>query len=498
METHKQQEKSLKYKKILNLTPDEYDHLIIEAFEFTCMILGDQMRNGKNTQVEHSVNVAYYLAQVGIDINTVIAGMVHQTVRSYDKERYSVNEIFLMIEQKFGKDVLDLVKGNNEIIVISNSISVAEAVHKYILKRKTDLRYVVIRLCDMRDTVDNIMYFDEDFQLDIAKKAIRVYAPLAEFVNFYIYKKHFEDVGLRIMYPDVYSEINMFLRAKQLDNDLLIHKITDKLKKMIKGLYYKPIILGRIKSPYSIYKKQIKYINESKKPEISNMRDLIAFSIILKNVPDCYKVASIIQANTVNDISDFEDYIMDPKPNGFSQLQLVVSIPEITPLKFEIQVMTYEMYNTNTYGVASHFSYKIRGKRFAEAGEDYMWVKEIRDKIDHNTKQKKIKLSNPIISNVFTDRVYVFTPQSDIIALVQGSTALDFAFQIHEKIGLRAINAEINGEIKPLDTKLVNNDIVKINVSPNPKTKSTVNSEWLNFVVSQRAKHKIAKYLSKC
>ncbi|HQG57728.1 MAG TPA: HD domain-containing protein [Candidatus Dojkabacteria bacterium] len=498
MDTNKQLQGSLKYKKILNLIPDEFDSIIIDAYEFALEILGDQMRNSKYSQVEHSVNVAYYLAQIGIDINTVIAGLVHQTVRTYDKNKYSINEIFLKIEQKFGNDVLDLVKGNNEIIVISNSISVSEAVHKYILKRKTDLRYLMIRLCDMRDTVDNIEYFDEDFQKDIAKKAISVYAPLAEFINFYFFKKHFEDVGFRILYPEIYSEINMFLRSKQLDNDKLIYEISTKLKVLLRDIHYKPFIVGRIKAPYSIYKKTIKYINESKKPDISAMRDLIAFSIIVKDVKDCYKVASIIEANTVNNIIDFEDYIMDPKPNGFSQLQLIVSIPEITPLKFEIQIMTYEMYNTNTYGYASHFSYKIRGKRYAEAGEDFMWVKEIREKIDKNTKQKKLKLSNPIISNVFSDRVYVFTPQSDIIALAQGSTALDFAFYIHEKIGLRAVNAEINGVVKPLNTKLKNNDIIKINVSPNPNTVATVNSDWLNFVVSVRAKQKIAKYLSKC
>ena len=459
--------------------------VIIRAYEYAKEKHGDQLRKSGEPYMIHPVDVAYILADLGLDEETISAALLHDVVE--DTSATSED-----IEQEFGKEIRDMVDGVTKLKKIRYATIEEHQVENYrkmFLAMGKDIRVILIKLADRLHNMRTLKYLKRDRQLAIAKETMDLYAPLANRLGMYSLKWELEDLAFKYLQPEEYREIVEGLDRKREERLSFIEKIMSEIRVELKRMHIEAEITGRAKHIYSIYRK-MKRDNKT----LDQIYDLFALRILVKSVKDCYAALGVVHELYNPMPGRFKDYIAVPKANMYQSLHTTLIGPKGTP--FEVQIRTWEMHRIAEFGIAAHWAYKEAGKdhkanvkvtedKLAWLRETLEWQKEMQDPEE---------FLNTLKTELFEDEVYVFTPKGDIKVLPSGSTPIDFAYNIHAQVGHRMTGCKINSKMMPIITKLKNGDIVEIITSDSAKGPSR---DWLKFIKSSSAKTKIQQWFKK-
>lgn len=452
------------------------------AYDFSAAAHEGQKRQTGEPYFIHPCAVVNVLVDLGFDdVSTLVAAFLHDVL---EDTQVTADEL----EQKFGKEVLELVEGVtklDKIKFVSAEDEQAENLRKMFFAMAKDYRVIIIKLADRLHNMRTLDALKTEKQIKIATQSLKIYAPLAGRLGLSFVKCELEDLAMRYLYPDDYYELVEFIKTKSKERQQFIEKICDELKAKLQELGIEGEVNGRQKHLYGIYKKMLK-----QGKNIEQIYDISAVRVIVNEVQDCYTVLGAIHTMWMPLPGRFKDYIAMPKPNGYQSLHTTV----ITKFKetFEIQIRTYEMHRIAEYGIAAHWKYK-EGKTGATKIDDQInWLREVMDTQRESSDSHEF-LEN-IEGNVFTDEVYVFTPKGKVLNLPVGSTTVDFAYAIHSAVGNKCIGAKVNGKIVPLNTVLNTGDIVEILTTNSGKGPSR---DWIKFVKTASARTKIRQYFKK-
>lgn len=452
------------------------------AYDFSAAAHEGQKRQTGEPYFIHPCAVVNILVDLGFDdVSTLVAAFLHDVL---EDTPVTSDEL----EQKFGKEVLELVEGVtklDKIKFVSAEDEQAENLRKMFFAMAKDYRVIIIKLADRLHNMRTLDALKPEKQIKIATQSLKIYAPLAGRLGLSFVKCEMEDLAMRYLYPDDYYELVEFIKTKSKERQQFIEKICDELKAKLQELGIEGEVNGRQKHLYGIYKKMLK-----QGKNIEQIYDISAVRVIVNEVQDCYTVLGAIHTMWMPLPGRFKDYIAMPKPNGYQSLHTTV----ITKFKetFEIQIRTYEMHRVAEYGIAAHWKYK-EGKTGATKIDDQInWLREVMDTQRESSDSHEF-LEN-IEGNVFTDEVYVFTPKGKVLNLPVGSTTVDFAYAIHSAVGNKCIGAKVNGKIVPLNTVLNTGDIVEILTTNSGKGPSR---DWIKFVKTASARTKIRQYFKK-
>ncbi|MBR2001027.1 MAG: bifunctional (p)ppGpp synthetase/guanosine-3',5'-bis(diphosphate) 3'-pyrophosphohydrolase [Firmicutes bacterium] len=467
---------------LVKVNPNYDMDLIEKAYNIAEEYHEGQLRKSGEPYLIHPVAVAKILADLGMDEDTIMAGLLHDVV---EDTPYTNEDL----RRDFGDDVELLVDGVTKLKSLkyeSKEESQAENLRKMFLAMSKDIRVLIIKLADRLHNLRTINYMTEAKIREKCTETLEVYAPLASRLGIYTIKFEYEDIALKMLDPEAYYNIANAMNCKKEEREeaikQVIKRIDDALKPTIQGYEIK----GRSKHFYSIYRK-MKYQNK----QLDEIFDLTAVRVIVGSVKDCYAVLGMVHTMWKPVPKRFKDYIAMPKNNRYQSLHTTVFGDDGTP--FEIQIRTWEMHQIAEYGIAAHWKYK-EGKANKKADEEVKlswlrqtleWQKELNDSKE---------FLNTLKMDLFSNQVYVLTPKGDAIELPAGSTPLDFAFKIHSAVGAKCIGAKVNGKMVPIDYELQNGQIVDIVTSNSSKGPSI---DWLKIVKTNTAKTKIRQWLKK-
>lgn len=471
-----------KFKKYNNNEKDI--DLIRRAYDYAEKKHFGQKRISGDDYILHPLNVALILTEISADAPCMAAALLHDTIEDSDATKEE-------IEKLFGSEVALLVDGVTKINKINfNSDSEASAAYqrKILVGLSEDVRVIIIKLADRLHNMRTLDVMSEEKQKKKAKETLEILTPVAHRLGIYKIKSELEDLSLRYLKPDAYFDIVEKLNQKKVERDAAVSKMMDEVSSLLKEHNIPHEIKGRSKSIYSIYNKL------SKGKPFSDIYDILALRVFVDTEQECYIALGLIHSKYKPVPKRFKDYIAMPKTNLYQSLHTTVF--GIDGELFEIQIRTYDMDKIAEYGIASHWSYKEH-KDGAAASKDIMEQKlqifrniiELNE--DSSTPEEFVSsVKKDILSN---DVIYVYTPKGDVMELPEGSTPVDFAYKVHSEVGDRMIGAIVNDNIVPLDYKLNNGDIIKINTNK----ASTPSKDWLSFVVTTGAKNKIRAYFSR-
>lgn len=475
-----------KFEELVKSTPKNFKEEVERAFEYASSYHKDERRFGREFVLEHLLNIALLTTEVELDTNSTIASLLHET----PEEEQNLKEI----EHLFGSDIVRILIRLKEIKKATESQETPEEIIiKYILNSSEDLRPVIIKILDTLCDIRSVKNIPEKMKKDTLRKALNIYSPLAEYLGLDEIKKDIEENAFSEYLPIEYTSISKKMQETGVCERTL-EKYRTYLEETLKDLKFEKKIKGRIKSKYSIYNKLKKYEKEWINPNISRVNDLIAFRILTNKEDDCFFVLEKLMDHGEPDYDLFDDYISNPKPNGYRAIQFPIKFPSVLDLKIEIQIMTKDMYYHNTYGPASHIAYKASKSRYAKPTNKYDWVEEIHKNFKKSKRERENKISCPIKCSIYKDEVFPLTPKGMILDLNKEDTALDFAFKLHTEIGNSATGVLINGKAAKLSTKLKTGDIVEIKRDKNKKYQKI---EALRDANAESTKFRIRNQLSK-
>lgn len=465
---------------LLEVNPKYDVQLIGKAYRIADDMHEGQLRKSGEPYMIHPAEVAKILAELGMDDDTIVAGLLHDAVEDtdYTKEQ---------LEKDFGPEIMNLVDGVTKlgsIVFESKEERQAENLRKMFLAMSKDIRVLIIKLADRLHNLRTINYMDERKIIDKCKETLEIYAPLASRLGIYALKFELEDIALKHLDPFAYYDLVTQVNAKKEQRAAVISQVVEEIKESLDDLNITYDITGRSKHFYSIYRK-MKYQNK----QLDEIFDLTAVRIIVETIKDCYAVLGVVHTMWRPIPGKFKDYIAMPKTNMYQSLHTTVIGDNGDP--FEIQIRTYEMHRVAEYGIAAHWKYKEgvsidkEEMKLAWLRQTLEWQKEMNDPKEF---METLKV------DLFASQVFVFTPNGDVIELPAGSTPLDFAFKIHSAIGCKLIGAKVNGKMVPIDYTLENGNIVEIITSPNASGPSI---DWLKIAKSSNARNKIRAYLKK-
>lgn len=453
---------------------------IKKAYEMAAYVHRNQTRASGEPYIVHPIQVAAILANLKMDPDTVSAGFLHDVVED-------TNIISEDIRELFGDDVANIVEGVTKISKYkyeSHQELLAANHRKMLLATAKDMRVIMVKLADRLHNMRTLQHLRPDKQRRIANETLEIYAPLADRLGISTIKWELEDLSLRYLNPQQYYRIVHLMNSKRAQREAYIQEALAEVKQNIDQLHIKYDISGRAKHIYSIYKKMVQ-----KHKQFEELYDLLAIRIMVQSVRDCYGVLGNIHAKWKPIPGRFKDYIAVPKVNGYQSLHTTVVGPKGRPL--EVQIRTYAMHEIAEYGVAAHWAYKegVKDKINLDQNDHQIDVfREIME-IQEESSSDADFMQN-VKGDIFTDRVYVFTPKGEVMELPQGSIPLDFAYQVHTEVGNHTIGAKVNGKIVPLDYKLRNGDLVELLTQSN----ASPSRDWENIVYTTRARNKIKRY----
>lgn len=465
---------------ILHYNPNYDVELIGKAYDVAEEMHNGQLRKSGEPYLIHPMAVAEILAELGMDEETIIAGLLHDVV---EDTPYTSEELI----KDFGEEVGLLVDGVTKLGSLkfeSKEQRQAENLRKMFLAMSKDIRVLIIKLSDRLHNLRTINYMTHDKIIEKCRETLDIYAPLAARLGIYAMKMELEDIALKFLDPEAYYDLAEQVSERKGEREEAINKVVEEIKTSLDEIDIKYDIYGRSKHFYSIYKK-MKYQRKT----LDEIFDLMAVRIIVETVRDCYAVLGLVHTMWTPIPGRFKDYIAMPKPNMYQSLHTTV-IGE-TGRPFEIQIRTYEMHRIAEYGIAAHWKYKegidtdkeeVKLSWLRQALE---WQKDVKDPKEF---MESLKM------DLFSSQVFVFTPQGDIIELPAGSTPLDFAFKIHSDVGCKCVGAKVNGKMVTIDHKLENGNIIEIVTSPNSAGPSI---DWLKIAKSSSARNKIRQWLKK-
>ena len=453
---------------------------IEEAYQFAKKAHANQKRASGQPYIVHPTQVAGTLANLGLDPDTIAAGFLHDTVEDTDVTNDELKE-------KFGKDVAFIVDGVtklNKYEYKSHQEFLAENHRKMLIAMAKDIRVIMVKLADRLHNMHTLEHLRPDKQRRIASETMDIYAPLADRLGIGTIKWELEDLSFHYLNPKEYYRIVNLMSLKRSERENYINDTINTLKSSLDSLGIKYDIQGRPKHIYSIYKKMV-----NKHKDFNEIYDLLAVRVIVDTVKDCYAVLGAVHTKWKPMPGRFKDYIAVPKVNGYQSLHTTIIGPGGRPL--EIQIRTEQMHEVAEYGVAAHWAYKrgnFNGVEQTDSNEKLDMVREILELKDET--QDASEFMKSVKSEIFSDRVYVFTPKGEVYELPKGSVTLDFAYEIHTQVGSHAVGAKVNGKLVPLDYKLKNGDVIDIMTQSN----ASPSRDWIDLVKTSRARNKIRRY----
>ncbi len=457
----------------------EIEENVRRAYELCKRAHASQVRLSGEPYYIHPTAVAEILAEMGMDSETVIAGLLHDTIEDTE---YSYDDV----KELFGEEVANLVDGVTKlkkIKYVSREDQQVENLRKMFFAMAKDIRVILIKLADRLHNMRTLKYMPPEKQRIIAKETLDVFAPLAHRLGISQIKCELEDLSLRYLDSVAFYEIAEGLKQKKTERDAYVQLIRDTIESKMEAAGIKGQISGRAKHIYSIFRKMY---NQGK--TLDEIYDLFAVRIIVDNVNECYAALGMVHEQYKPIPGRFKDYIAMPKPNMYQSLHTTVIAPDGRP--FEIQIRTWEMHRVAEQGIAAHWKYK-EGATAADE-KNLAWVEQLmeiqRDAASDEDFMRTLKI------DMFADEVFVFTPKGNVISLPMGATPIDFAFYIHTAVGYRMTGAKANSRIVPLDYKLQNGDIVEILTSSATKGPSR---DWLKIVKTGQARNKINAWFKK-
>ena len=464
---------------MLSLSPEQMQQLG-EAFVFAAQAHKDQRRKSGDPYIIHTLNAALILADMKLDVATLEAALLHDTMEDTPVTSEELTE-------KFGSDVETLVDGVTKLArdkvkaFMSRDDITGENLRKMFIVMARDIRVVLIKLADRLHNMRTLDVMRPDKRERIARETMEIYAPLAHRLGIYHLKRELEDLSFMYLNPDVYAEIARRVKERLPKMEEVISKAKDMLEERLQKENIPCRIKGRAKHYYSIYEKM-----QRKKLSFDELYDILAVRILVSDVTTCYSVLGIVHALWVPIPGQFDDYIATPKSNMYQSLHTTVMAWGV-PL--EVQIRTYEMNHFAEYGIAAHWLYKSGGgKKIKGLDAKLMWVRQALEAGEDGGSSEFLEVVKEEV--VLSDEVYVFTPDGKPMVLGAGSTIIDFAYSVHTEVGNHCVGGMINGRIVPLGTQLHNGDMVKVLTSPN----GSPSKDWLKIVSSARTRAKIRSY----
>ncbi len=464
--------------KVRSIQQDADTTLLQKAYVFAAQAHAGQVRLSGEPYLSHPLAVAYTLADMRMDEATIASGLLHDTVEDTDT---TVEDI----EKLFGKDVALIVDGVSKISLMkfeSKEEAQAENIRKMILAMAEDIRVLMVKLADRLHNMRTLEFQKPQKQMRIAQETMDIYVPLANRLGLHRIKLELEDLSFMYLKPDIYSQMTDWLDRNYAQDSKYIERIRGELYTMMQEAGISGEVFGRIKHKYSIYRKMMQ-----QNLTLDQVHDIIAFRIIVNEVKSCYAVLGLAHSAWKPVQGRFKDYISMPKANMYQSLHTTVVGPEGE--RFEIQIRTWEMDRMAEHGVASHWHYKEGAKISAKSVAQFAWLHELLDWQKQESSSKEFM--HALRFDMFKDEIYVFTPRGDVLELPEGATPVDFAYQIHTKVGARTAGAKVNGKLVPINTRLRSGDSVEIITDPNRHP----SRDWLKFVKTAKARTLINNYI---
>ncbi len=472
--------------------PSEKIAVVEEAYKFAAEKHKGQVRLSGDPFLEHPLQTAYILAELQLDSGSLAAALLHDI-----PEETGVP--IADISARFGPEIAKLVDGVTKLgkVSLTNpgapaSASQAENLRKMLVAMAEDLRVVFIKLADRLHNMRTLSHLPKDRQLRNAQETLDIYAPLAHRLGIWELKWQLEDLSFQYLKPQEYARVARLVDLRRNQREKFIERAIELLKKEFDHAGLAADISGRPKHLYSIYQKMEKYSAAGR--DFGDIYDLFALRVLVGSKDECYIAMGIIH-NLWHPLPDsFDDYIGNPKPNGYRGIHTAVMCLGTTPL--EIQIRSREMHHIDEYGAAAHWSYKSGGKIDMQFEERVAWLRQIIEW--HRELSGAEEFLESVKTDIFIDQVFVYTPNGEIKDLPKGATPLDFAYRVHTDLGHRCVGAKVNGKLEPFNYILKNGDIVEIISSKNPRGPSL---DWLNpnlgFVNTSHARAKIRQWFNK-
>ncbi len=482
--------------KVKEYLSDEDVKKINEAYKFAEKCHSGQLRKTGDPYIIHPVFTAIYLSNMKMDWETISAALLHDVIED-------CGVTFKEIEKLFGRDVAGLVDGVTKLptlkisskktnLSINNEISRAATIRKLLISTSEDARVILIKLADRLHNMETLHALDENSILRISQETMEIFAPLAHRLGIWDFKWKLEDESFKYLFPKSYKEIANLISSKRKEREKYATRATRMLEEALAKSSIQCLVEGRVKHLYSIFKKIEKYSNLGKR--FDEIHDLIALRIVVNTKQDCYLALGVLHELWKPIPGEFDDYIANPKESMYQSIHSTVMCLDSYPV--EIQIRTKEMHNTAEMGIAAHWQYK---DGVDEDGGYLNKLNWFRNLIDW---QIELPEDENYIDSVKTDlskeRIYCYTPAGDIKSIPEGSTPIDFAYEVHTELGNEVNSALINGQTVPLNATISNGDLVEIiksNSSQGPKL------EWLNtdlgFVTTSKSRFKIRQWFRK-
>lgn len=466
--------------KVLSNNPEAQIDKLNRAYVYAAQQHRGQLRQSGEAYLSHPLNVAYILAEMKMDVDCIIAGLLHDTIED-------TNTTYEIIEEMFGTPVAFLVDAVSKISKIpfqSKEEKQAESFRKMLVSMSDDIRVIIIKLADRLHNMRTIESLREDKKRRIAQETMDIYAPLADRLGIAWIKWELEDRAFRVLNPDMYYEIHQKVKMKRGEREEYLGEVKDIISLALEKANIHGEISGRPKHFYSIYQKIIK-----KGTAFEDIFDLLALRVIVETKSDCYSALGIIHSLWTPIPHRIKDYIANPKANMYQSIHTTVMGPG--GMMVEFQIRTKKMHQIAEEGVAAHWAYK-EGRIFnPKEDKQFVWLRRALE--EDNRAKPPTEFVNAIKEDVFQEQIFVFTPHGHVVELPDGSTPIDFAYAIHSQVGHTCVGAKINGRIAPLKAKLISGDKVEILTSQTQEPRK----DWLNIVKTNRAHSRISAFLRK-
>ncbi|MBQ2753119.1 MAG: bifunctional (p)ppGpp synthetase/guanosine-3',5'-bis(diphosphate) 3'-pyrophosphohydrolase [Firmicutes bacterium] len=473
-------------KKIKAYHPSNDLSMVEKAYKLAREAHADQLRKSGEPYIIHPLKVAYILAELELDIESIVAGILHDVIEDTEYSYEDISDIF-------SPEIALLVDGVTKLGKIEYSTKEeiqAENYRKMFLAMAKDIRVILIKLADRLHNMRTLNYMKAEKQIEKAQETMDIYAPLANRLGISKIKVEMEDLCFKYLYPDEYNDLVAKIELKREDCLNYVNDIIEEVNGKMKEAGIEGKIFGRNKHLFSIYKKM-----KNKGKTFDEIYDLFAIRVLTNTVRDCYAVLGIVHDIYKPMPGRFKDYIAMPKPNMYQSLHNTLIGPTGEP--FEIQIRTFDMHRTSEYGIAAHWKYKegkTKEKTLKSEEEKLSWLRQILEWQTDMSDDKEYLDTLKLDLNIFTTQVYAFTPQGDVISLPKGSTPIDFAYTIHTAVGNKMVGARVNNKIVTFDYEIQNGDRIEVITSQNSRGPS---KDWLKLVKSSQARTKINQWFKK-
>ena len=467
--------------KVSAYTPNLDTQRLFAAFTYADAEHHGQLRKSGEPYIIHPMAVADIVADLGLDVDSVIAALLHDCIED-------TNATHDEIAKKFGAPVAALVEGVTKLTrvqYVSKEEEQMENLRKMLMAMAQDIRVILIKICDRLHNMRTMEYQSPKKQREKSLETMEIYAPLAHRLGMQKLKWELEDLSLRYLDPVGYKEIEEEMAKRSAAHEEFLASIQLRIQQRLEQEGIRCKVYGRVKHTYSIYRKMF-----AQNKTLDEIFDLYAFRVIVDDIPECYNVLGCIHDMFKPVLGRFKDYIGTPKPNMYQSLHTTVIGREGIP--FEVQIRTWQMHQTAEYGIAAHWKYKqgMANKKLGSE-QDFEWVRKLLESQQDTDAEEFVRT---LKVDMFADEVFVFTPNGDVKSLPAGATPIDFAYNIHSAVGNGMVGAKVNGRMVPYDTPLKNGDIVEVITSKNAKGPSR---DWLKIAKSNEARNKIRQWFKR-